>query len=235
MNWAPPTHLYKYMTREFARRLVRTGEVLIGTLHEFQNEELLGEQIGDSDEGNKSIYHDGDMYADIPESIPEFTKSFFKLTGPGSRTINCNFTQTISTPNIYVFCCSASLCTTTGKEFGHDYDAAVKIHDPKTFSRIVWTELNKYHTGLETDSFIFPCKYMDRTMHYLDDDGIPPVMLKDFKYAYQDEVRFIWNPKHLPICSRIIRAPALSRFCKFVSDRELKQLRRHHRGQRTTV
>lgn len=46
--------LYKYTEKRWALGMIEKGEFLIGTLHNFQNIERFGSEIGDEGEGTKS-------------------------------------------------------------------------------------------------------------------------------------------------------------------------------------
>ena len=222
------TPLYKYMSRAFARALVRKGDCRIGTLLEFQGLEQHGPEIGDEREGTKSIHFHGDhdIHGDDPSTIPDFVHDVIDL-GRGGVLIDCDVTQNFVSPNEFIFSASRSLSIAAMRSLG--YDTVVKITHPGDFVRALTPALHSKHPIITNRVLVARCVYRERDQHYVDADDVPPALLKSPRHAYQDEVRVIWSPVEQPIEPIIVDCPAAASFCRFVSDGEMKDARRRHR------
>ncbi|MCZ6836866.1 MAG: hypothetical protein O7G85_13905 [Planctomycetota bacterium] len=219
MNKSLPV-FYKYMERRYARQL-RAGRFLIGTLGDFRRKENYGDDIGDSGEGTKTIYSDDDMYADRPESIPEFTKSFVKLTGRGSSMVNCQFSKKIYSQDMFLFCGSCELDLEIMDRLSPEYNCVLKILRPIEFINVLAQAIHNV-SPLDLNNVYFGhCQYADRVIHYSQDTDVPPALIKDTKYAYQKELRFMLTPETDSINPIEVTSVEASKYCKFVSAAEL--------------
>ncbi len=214
---------YKYMSRRFAQGLIQQGSVRIGTLHEYRNDERYGPAIGDPDEGMKAIWSTDNMYADIPESIPDFTKDVVSLTGKGSSMTNCEVVLKLHSPNVFVFSISSKLSKSILDRFP-GYDTVVKISNTKQFVRALTNALGA-SSLIEPKALLADCIYMPRSTYYKSDTGAHPALIKDLSFAYQAEVRVLWQPRTEEICPQVLDIPGLQRFCRILSDREIREMR----------
>ncbi len=222
-----PNTFYKYMKRQHARQLVRSGICRIGTLFEYRDMEKYGPEIGDTTEGRRSIYFHGEMSADDPSTIPEFTKNVINLAGKGSAMINCEIVQEYKSEDMFVFSGSKEPDPRTMRAMG--YETIVKIIDIESFVRAVTPYLHERCPVDLKHVLLGLCFYQQRTQHYLRDPGIHPALIKDPEYAYQKELRVIWSPANQPIEPLIVECAPASHFCRFVSDNELKDCSRRPR------
>ena len=83
------------MKRRHARSFLRDGLIRIGTLYDFRDEEQHGSEIGDKDEGTKTLTTDGYHYLDTADksTIPSwyfehFSNSFkIQTLSPGAPEV----------------------------------------------------------------------------------------------------------------------------------------------------
>lgn len=215
----PP--LYHFMSREYARRLVRQGQIRIGTLHDFRRTENYGNERGDAGEGTATIYtfEDFELGDDSPEDT--FVRGKF-FTDPSKGVVfeNIRFQQLVDT-NVYVCCFCDKLDPIVMEDFG---PVAIKILQPTKFvkeiARTLWLK-----NLLGPQMALAPCKYGSREKD-VRTKILHPAFLKPSRYAYQREVRAIFIPRSQELEPVIIESAALRRQCRFVSDRELKEVRR---------
>ncbi len=215
----PP--LYRFMSRDNARRLVRQGQIRIGTLHDFRRTEEYGEERGDAGEGTATIYTSEDF--ELGDGSPEDTLvrgKFFTERSSGSTFQNIRF-QVPMDSNVYVCCFCDKLDPIVMDDFG---PVAIKIIQPKKFveeiAKVLW--LKKL---LGPQAALAPCEYGSREKD-VRAQLLHPAFLKPSRYAYQREVRAIFTPKSQELEPVIIESGAVQQHCRFVSDRELKEAHR---------
>ena len=197
--------LYKYLPLTCAELLSNSGCIKIGTLHSYRNTEEFGSEIGDINEGEVSKYsHDKD--AKRGDELNPLEKQVIKV-GHGMVVEN-NYVETfLQSPNCYIFCASLSyekaILEKLNRDYPEDkYDACVEIKNIKNFVN----EITSAFSGQVKFVGYFNCAYIGRKHHYA--KTIPhPAIIKDPRYSYQKEVRFIWEPKENnkiePVCFTI--------------------------------
>ena len=208
------TSLYKYTKAEYAEKIIDDGIFRIGTLHEYQNIEKHGSEIGDHEEGVKYIRNaPGEIYDySVPGSVPRFVRNFIRADeGQNIKIVGIPMVQEIISPNFYLYSVTSEVCINSMKEFG--YDAVIEIQDPASFFHALTVSM-KSQIGITEDASISPCDYRIRASHYSSKDRTHPAIIKDYKYLYQKEIRAIWSPASKDIDPQIIHCPEASRFCK---------------------
>lgn len=82
------------------------------------------------------------------------------------------------------------------------YNACVEIKNIKNFAN----EITSAFSGQVKFAGYFNCDYIGRKHHYTKVTSHPAI-IKDPRYSYQEEVRFIWEPKDTnsiePVCFTI--------------------------------
>ena len=219
MAASPSQFLYKYTAHEYAHNIVNNGDIWLGTLHGYQKEEDLGNEVGDKEEGvlrrglNVERYSLEQDHQDKEFIEENFSKVISGFRGAKDVILDkVSFVQNVQTPNCYVY--STSLSTKNHERklevFG---DTCVVIKDPYLFfSSIVkqlWKEISKY-------SRCFPVQYYNRDVHYSEVHPDFAAFVKPTLYSWQDESRVVLFPKpeFLPIKPHLIRVPDLVGSCE---------------------
>ena len=55
-DWPADKPLFKFFSKQFAEKFFNTGELRIGTLSDFRNQEQHGDHRGDKNEGEKETF-----------------------------------------------------------------------------------------------------------------------------------------------------------------------------------
>jgi hypothetical protein len=186
--------IYKYMGRAHAARMLADGEIRLGTLYTYRNEEELGPEVGDRDEGTLNLKKSGFTVVDTvdPRTIPAFFRNGLSV-GSGARLqiiARDGIGRQFEDPDCWVYC--------TSKYFDRDqmnsmgYDTCVEIFDIEPFffavSREIQLRIRSFWGAAE-------CVYRDRTVEHTAYDGIPPAFIKHPRFRGQTEVRALWIPK----------------------------------------
>jgi hypothetical protein len=193
-SWPKEMPLYKYLSKENADKFFNNGELSIGTLYGFRDEEKHGKRIGDKDEGKKEIYEhvDDTLISDpLNNQLTPFVKKYLSIgkDAKNVRIVNCDFVQEHYSKNLYIYC----MCSEYKKELYVEFNAnvCVRIKKPYKFIRAVSFLLQ----GKQKLENILSCKYGDRRQMYGQHDNIHPCIIKDNCYRNQKEVRAIWIPE----------------------------------------
>lgn len=181
----------KYGETHFMERFLEEGEMLISPSPSFDDETLTRAQR--DDENRRSVFgarkKDGTA---IPASdLPSWW---------GDR--NSIMEYSISTDRDYMlYCMARTLSPTLFSHFGEKYNACVLIHDIHEFARRVdggtraqfprgeFTYAHAWVTYFDPLGAIPPAPEPPQEIK------IPIPFLKHFRYAYQQEYRFVWVPK----------------------------------------
>ncbi len=102
--------IYKYMASEHAARMLAEGTIRLGTLHTYRNEEELGPEVGDKDEGTVDLKKSGFTVVDTagPRSIPAFFRDGLSVD-PGSRLqiiARDGIGRRFEDPDCWIYCTS---------------------------------------------------------------------------------------------------------------------------------
>ncbi len=213
--------LYRFMTRDNARKLVRQGQIRIGTLHDFRRTEAYGNERGDAGEGTATIYTSEDF--ELGDNSPEdkFVRGkFFADRSERAVFRNIRFEMPVDA-NVYICCFCQKLDPLVMGDFG---PVAIKIIQPSKFVEEIARALWKKKL-LGRQMALAPCKYGSRERD-VRIKLLHAAFLKPSRYEYQCEVRAIFTPKNQELEPVIIENHALRHHCRFVSDRELKEAHR---------
>lgn len=211
--------IYKYMKKRHAVAFFKEGLIRIGTLYDFRQEEKHGEEIGDKDEGTKTLTTDDYHVIDTshPETIPawlgaDFAKAF-KLQDGARLQIHARdgVHLRLTAPDQYVFCASHELDGALIRN--GEYECCVKISNPLGFFGALTQKLKHKATWLG----IGMCIYRPRLILGHEDIGLEPSLIKEERYAHQKEVRGIWEACSEEISPIIIKAKKARHFCEIIN------------------
>lgn len=208
----PP--LFKYLPRRFADALISSGDLRLGTLHDFQDEERHGHAIGDRAEGVAEVYDNPPLLvtgSGTPLS-PPVRAALGDDPPPGNVFDRCLFTITERTENRWLYCTSSRCHPSLVGEFGAD--ACVRIRKARRFYRAIFQELA--NRRLITSMDVLRCVYRDRAWHYEDAGRLPPEAVKPRCYERQQEFRGVFVPTRLPIEPLVLRVPDCAQYCSLV-------------------
>ena len=181
--------VFKYLPEKYAMSLVHNGELRIGTLFDYRKTEEYGENIGDSDEGICFEYSHDQNIKTGDDSNPLERQAI--KAGPGMVMHNNYVERKRISPNVYLYCASSTHNPKILSKLNQDcpadkYDTCVLISQPKKFVDAITQTLSDIATFVDS----ICCIYRDRNIHY-SENQLHPAIVKDPKYAYQKEVRFI--------------------------------------------
>lgn len=210
-----PQVLYKYLKREHALRWLSKGEVRIGVLSVYRDTERYGEEIGDPDEGTRVLWEAPDV-VDSESPEPSLAKQVLRI-GPGRHIQfhGVRFEHRQLSPDYYVLCFSGEFSEEAMRKMNPAYDACVRIDNPRAFLHAVTAELHRFRISSKLVGAQW-CVYRDREIHVSEEAAkVPVALIKDSRYAYQREVRAVWEPRRreVPLMARNVYSLAAARFC----------------------
>ena len=209
--------LYKYLEKEHLESFFSTGLIKIGSLYGYRKAEEFGEFIGDKDEGlSKTILtsvnqHQFALNDSSPEANfilrhldvpPERHHVQFQL-GAGTQIIASN-----QSPDYYIYCVSSQFNKETMEKSG--YDSCIEILDVEAFFKKISKKI-KHKATYQDVCYV---NYQNRETDHLNPHFLPPALIKDTKYAFQKEVRALWNPKKEIKKPLYINVKDAIRFCR---------------------
>jgi len=204
--------LYKYTRAEFAQGMVQRGEFLIGTLHGFRRMEEHGMAIGDAGEGKKEVVDAADGHWRDITARPNLATKFISAPSQANITFsNVQFQMNYDVSDVYVYCVSAARNDRVMQAF--DADACVTIKRPKEFFIALDKALRLRR--LVSGCMVRPCEYTERRRDVRVDADLHPAFIKTPDYAYQEEVRALWEPRQRPIQPVLIHSLRAARFLKW--------------------
>jgi hypothetical protein len=199
LDWPKEKPLFKYMKKEHVDKLFCTGEIHLGTLYDFRNQEQHGLQRGDADEGKKVIYDsiDNVTIEDPSQNNPLniFQRRFITI-GDEAKNIqlkDIEFSLPQNSVDCYIYCMS----TEFNEHLYHEFKAetCVKIKSPSKFVKSISIALRNKNNP----HFIYhlsPVWYGQRSQKYGKHNEYHPSIIKTKNYKNQKEVRAIWIPEH---------------------------------------
>ena len=210
--------IYKYMKKQHLRKFLKDGLIRIGTLYDFRDIEKHGDEIGDKDEGTKTLTTDGYHFIDsenidtIPAWYREHFENTFKLNEGASLQIHARdgVRVRLTVPDRYVFCASYDFDGSLIEN--GEYDACLKIVNPLAYFSAISQKLKNRATWLGYGR----CRYRSRIILGHQDHGIEPSLIKENRYEYQKEVRAIWESRNEEIEPIIIKAKKLRYHCEVI-------------------
>jgi hypothetical protein len=216
--------IYKFLKRGRMEKFFETGQIRLGTLHDFRNTEQHGNHIGDVVEG-KSTIHQHVAYANSAEPN-SFIGQFVEFNG--GEMWDCRFIHERDSENAYTYCAS-HIFSEEGFRDWHEkegLDACFEIFDPLGFRQAISKEI------FEKARYVTESQIV-----YVDGDipgesnlrHIPSAFIKQTAYAWQTEYRWLWEPRKSNVAP-IAEFPTLPdprRFCRKIAileDGEIKYL-----------
>lgn len=211
--------LYKYSKPEHVDAFFKDGNLRIGNLHWYRNEEGLGNIVGDTAEGTsatsfslpngKVIRMDGST----PEAQYLASDASGVMFGSGGTVTaigpNAGVTVKKESRDLYIFCCTYEYSEHQMKEFG---GACFEIVWPNKFFKTISTAIR--------DQAIFEhfgcVSYTDRETTWNNSHQIPECLIKPkiARYIDQKEVRAIWIPYAAKISPMNIKVPEAIKYCR---------------------
>lgn len=217
--------LFKYCKRAHANRLVKNGQVRIGTLHEYRDVERYNDQISDAQEGRavhvleakKAIEIDllngndtATLFAQRVfagwDSLPE--GSSIKIVLEPSSALEHNF----DFPDQYMYCATERMDLDSMKAFG--YDTCVEISNAEAFFSQIMSSMGNI-TGQYCAK---PVTYAERRISFELQHADHPAYIKPASYAQQREFRVMWEPATRPIAPVVLSVPGLVQYCRVVAS-----------------
>jgi hypothetical protein len=209
--------IYKYIKRrKYANDFFEDGLIRIGTLYDFRQEEKHGTEIGDKDEGTKTLTTDGYHFIDTasPSTIPSwFSTNFsesFNLRDGARLQIHARdgVRLRLTVPDRYVFCASREFDGALISKC--EYECCIRINNPLGFFGALSRKLKHKATLLG----VGVCTYRPRLILGHEDSGFEPSLIKEERYKYQNEVRAVWSANQSDITPVIIKAKKARHFCE---------------------
>jgi hypothetical protein len=208
---------------EYARLLLEGDQLLVNTFESLRNVERHGAEIGDADEGTKEWLSPSDSgnYAE-PWTVSPVARKLLSVPDGVNfemRDNDLSYVQKIA--DCYVYCVCEVFDRQVMARFG--YDVCVEIMNPTAFFRRVTKELRRLGlTSHDHEPIVRACVYSPPAAHYTKQVATPPYLLKSPRYAYQREVRALWQPIHRTIEPTPMRPRGIARYCRAV------EYARHH-------
>ena len=94
--------------------------------------------------------------------------------------------------------------------YGFGYDACIKITNPRGFFTALTNKMTHRAKWLTLDR----CTYRPRIIIGDHDTGLEPSLIKEERYAYQKEVRAIWEAHDQDISPFILKAKKARFYCE---------------------
>lgn len=213
-----PKVLYKYIKKQYAKKMELLGTFQVCPLAYYQNIEKLGDQIGDEEEGVKRTNLQIDHYKSTDDTKEkEFINNFIKAEQGASFDLRNVMLSNLQIDNdYYVYCLSSSYSLELMEEFGAN--TIVKIKQPFKFIQAMTSSLKPWIVG---NPEIVRCIYRDREFNYnqgnYTNDRIPPYTLKPTRYSHQKEIRIVWTPFNVDEMEKriITSCPDIIKYCEF--------------------
>ncbi|MFJ7787699.1 hypothetical protein [Pseudomonas sp. NPDC096925] len=211
------TSFYRYSAKKYNDALLALGNVRIGTLHDFRNEEHK-KGIADVNEGKKTVSHII-KYAnsdDGPSIHFDAIEKFGAIGRNKDSSIlleNVHLSRDFSFPDCYIHCASQLYSSETMAQF-EGSDSCVEIFDVLGFyNRLTETLGTVQPVRLHTVQKVF---YMEREERWDGKTwGVHPALIKEPVFSPQVEVRAIWIPVLAGnISPVVINDVGLIRYCR---------------------
>lgn len=196
-RWPKDEPLYKFLKKEHADSLFNKGELKIGTLYDFRDQEKYGDARGDEGEGTKEEYDKID-YMEIENaksnSLDTLANEFIKIKEgvTGTTLSNVEFRKKYNSPNYYIFRMSGEFDEKLYEKF--QSDVCVKIKSPYKFIHSISIELRRHNADYVD---LLKCIYTDREKEYDKRDDCHPALIKPVIHKVDKEVRSLWKSKTL--------------------------------------
>jgi hypothetical protein len=205
---------FHYGKREHISQFFIDGSIQIGTMRAY-DEKLFGDAIGDDEEG--IVYQfseDGDKEIldrlGFSNLAPDDPLSY-GVGVEGNIVIDKNFSF-----NYAIFCMSNVLHRELCQKFSPDYDCALYIWRPFPFFHELTNSFSESKLSKNVE-FQHVCNidYRDRIMNVEPD--VFEAIIKPHRFAYQSEVRALWNVGQPQQAFYRFKSPGAIRCCKMIS------------------
>lgn len=212
------------MKKKYARSLVEHAEFHITTLFDCRKHEKHPDGIADRLEGTKEIRCvDPDIDSRNPDTPPSLLRSLGIAAVDDTSTFishNSVFDIKQESPDCYLFCLTRD-CNPEPWRDKFAYDTCVQVSEPELFFQAL-TNCVFQKVRIEEAAFMADCVYLSRSQnirklqHLNGSESIPPMLIKDPSFAYQQEVRAIWIPKQQPIAPFPIKCTQAATLCSII-------------------
>ena len=191
--------LFKYIRSHHVKRILQ-GHFRIGTLYEYRKIEAHGGAVGDADEGRHRTVLDSKQSTtfSLQDGSPEaqfFQRHILREDQRGKDVkivmeAGAKMLADTNSPDMYLFCASPAFDATAMKAFG--YDTCIRIDAPERFFRLLSHAIRHRGRFLGFGAVT----YQSRETDHLKPHTIHPALMKGPEYAYQGEVRALWEPSN---------------------------------------
>lgn len=185
--------MYRYSAKKYNDALLSMGSIRVGTLHDFRRiEHKRG--IADPQEGKKEVCHHIDhAFLDGGDSIHERAAEEFRAIKGSVECRNVVFSRSFDEPDCFVLCASETCSKQVMREF-EGAETCVEIFNQQLFFNLLTQALNSIVPVIYRG--VHRVIYQDRREAWNGKDwGYHPALIKETKFASQDEIRAIWQPK----------------------------------------
>ncbi|CAD5270089.1 MULTISPECIES: hypothetical protein [Halomonadaceae] len=204
-------NLYKHLPLNFAKGLVERGEVRVGTLYEYRNEEAHGEGVLDTAEGTRNTFLEVDKMTITGKNQHPFISQFISVDETSSVIIDgCVFENPEVSKDCWIYCVSNSADLHVSENLSDNYDACVEIHKPHEFMLAIGRKLMKRAHCMGW----WQCQYLGRRVQY--EDRTHPAVIKGTEFAHQAEVRAIYFPPNFKPSPFVIQIPELINYVRLI-------------------
>jgi hypothetical protein len=185
---------YRYSQQRHTDSLLASGQIRIGTLHDFRSSEHK-RGVADPMEGRKQIFHHVSRGTPGGSSIDDRSVDFFGMVeiinSTGCSVRDSSFTMDLETSDCFILCGSLEHSRSVAEQFD-DADSCVEILDIRRFSDALSERLAK---DFPIDSVrVCPITYIDKKENWNGiDRGLNPAILKEREFEGQKEFRIIWE------------------------------------------
>lgn len=217
--------VYKYMTRENADRLLSMGEVRVGTLLDYTDEEKHGSTIGDRAQG--ALVH-CDARPMVASDDPTTQSLVFhavvnlkdqateEATGGSIIFQGINFEVKYQAANCLMYCVSRNGSPALHLEFQREarYDTCLVIDDPKSYFQQLDAALREQRGNLLRWG-AGACEFAPERIHGGTSYPFHPALLKRPEIRHHAEVRGLWElPPSATADPIILRENGLRDLCR---------------------
>ena len=181
----------KYGEYQFMRAFLDSGQVQISPSRTFKDEQYVRALRDDENSMSAFGARGLDGYVIPAGHLPDWW---------GDRYAMRQFTTSMDRDYL-LYCMTATLSPTLFSHFGEGYDACVLVHDVEALARRLDEATKESFPAADFVHAFSPVVYVDplgaipASPGLPDDAQVPIPFLKHFRYAYQDEVRFVWVPR----------------------------------------
>jgi hypothetical protein len=192
--------------------MIDNGRFRVGTLHDFRRSEAYGPELGDAAEGTKQVTDVANGPWQSVITRPNLAERFISAPENANGTlVNCYFQINYDVPDVFIYCMTTVRNDEDMHRLGHD--VCIEITDPRSFLKALGSAL--YQVTRWKASCVAPCQYEDRRRDVRADRHGHPAFIKPATYAYQQEMRAVWEPYERPIAPVIVESLEAATFLRW--------------------